>query len=551
MPVIDFSKKDFEGLVGRKFSEKELGEAMLYAKAELGSINRDEGNAEVSDSNRPDLWSIEGIARAIKPHYTKQRGIPEYKAKPSGLKVVIEQSVKKARPFTVGAVVKNVKVGEQMLVQMIQLQEKVAGTFGRKRKEAAIGIYDFDKIHGNIRYYGAEPKKTKFIPLEFADEMDLDEILKTHPKGIEYGKLLEGQKLYPIFEDSEGHILSMPPVINSNYSGKVSGGTKNLFVEVSGFSEETISTALSVIVCALADRGGKIETVKIVDGRKSKATPDLSPKKAVMDPDYARKVSGLKLKDREIIGLLERHNWNAKKKGKMLELSYPCYRQDVLHQVDAVEDMVISYGYNSIEPEPINVYTRGGELEETKELDRAREACIGIGLQEILTYTLTSIEKQGRKMLLDKEEFAEIENYQSTSYQVFRKSLVPEALEFLAKNKSVELPQRVFEAGRAVRVDGSRETGVVESDLLCIALTDFELNFNQAKSILQELSKLLGRKLSLSDSDRPWLIEGRAAEIIEGGKPIGVIGEIHPKALENFGLQTPVVVIEMSINSGV
>ena len=56
----------------------------------------------------------------------------------------------------------------------------------------------------------------------------------------------------------------MPPVINSNYSGKVTGATKNLIVEVTGYRETYVNTAIGVMVAALADRGGEIESVEIV-----------------------------------------------------------------------------------------------------------------------------------------------------------------------------------------------------------------------------------------------------------------------------------------------
>ena len=149
-------------------------------------------------------------------------------------------------------------------------------------------------------------------------------------------------------------------------------------------------------------------------------------------------------------------------------------------------------------------------------------------------------------MLLKNEEFAEIENYVSLNYQVFRKSLIPEVLDFLAKNKSVELPHKVFEAGKTIELHSGSETGVLEKQKLCIALSySSGLNFNSVKSALQSLSMLLGFSFSLKEAEKPFLISGRSAEVLIAGKPAGILGEIRPKVLENFGIENPVCVLEV------
>jgi len=548
MVTVNFSLKDFERLAGRNFSKEQLEDAVLYAKSELDKFEGDEVAVEIADTNRPDLWGVEGIARSIRPFYTKSKAIEAPKMKSSGLQVKIEKTVKEARPFTVCGVVKNINVDEALLISLINLQEKICNTFGRKRREAAIGIYDYDRVHGNIRYYGADPRKTKFIPLEFEKEMDLDEILELHPKGIEFRNLLKGQKLYPIFQDSEGHILSMPPVINSNYSGKVEPGKRNLFVEVSGFKLETISTALNVLMLAFAERGGTLETVKVIDGGKSLITPDFKREKVSLDIEYLNKVSGMKFSAGEALALLEKMHYAGKAVGKKLLLEAPIFRSDILHQIDIVEDVLIAYGYNKAVPESVKVFTKGSELAETRNADKVREACVGLRLQEVLTFTMTSKEKQEKKMLLKEEQFAELENFVSINYQIFRKSLVPELLEFLAKNKTVELSHRIFEAGKCVELHAGSETGVLEKQKLCIALSNSQgLNFNSIKGFLQVLSKMLGFSFTLSEASRPFLIEGRSAEIIVSKKAIGIIGEIHPQVLQNFGIENPVVVLEIEI----
>ena len=95
-------------------------------------------------------------------------GLQEYKVKKTNLKIIAKSKV---RPLIVAAVVKNIKFDDFAIKQIIQLQEKLCEIFGRKRKEAALGIYDFDKINWPKKYEDKEPEKIKFIPLEMQEEM--------------------------------------------------------------------------------------------------------------------------------------------------------------------------------------------------------------------------------------------------------------------------------------------------------------------------------------------------------------------------------------------
>lgn len=545
MPTVEGSKKDLEKLVGKKFSSEELKEAVLYAKGEMEELKGDKIVVDVKDSNRPDLWSIEGIARALKGAYGKEKGIPKYKTGKAKEFILVEKKVEKVRPCIAGAIVRKVKVSEEFLVQMIQLQEKVANSFGRKRKEAAIGIYDFDKIKTPIKYTTFKPKELKFIPLEYKTEMDLEEILQEHPKGKEFAFLLKDAKEYPIVIDSKKQVCSMPPIINSNYTGKVSQKTKNLFVEVTGFNQKTVNTALNVMASAFAERGFKVEKMKVKYKKKGIETPDFKAEKMELEEKYFQEISGLKLKGKEIAKLLEKARINAKA-GKKIKTEIPSYRNDVLHPIDLVEDALIVFGYNKIEPEEVKVYTLGKEREETKNLEMLREVGIGLGLQEVVTFVSTSKQKQLGRIGV-KEEIVEIENPVSENYAVLRKRIFPELLEFIAKNKDVTLPQKVFEIGKVVKLKKGTETGTEEKTKACIALTDSQLNFNDIKSVLQSLEKMLGIKTELKEFTVSYFIEGRSALIERKGKAIGEIGEIHPKVLEEFGISNPVALMELEV----
>ncbi len=546
MPTIDISYKDLCNLVGKQIPIKELKEdAILYAKGEIEEIKGDVIKVDIKDTNRPDLWSTEGIAREIKARYKPK--FPEYKTKKSSVIVHVDPKLKNIRPYTTCAVVRNLKITDDVLAQMIQLQEKVAGTFGRNRKEVAIGVYDLHRIKPPIKFTTTTPTGLKFTPLDFSKPMTPEQILEQHPKGKEFGYLLKNLTSYPVFIDSNNEVLSIPPIINSDYTGKVTKQTKDVFIECSGFRLEFLQAALNVIVTALADRKGSIETVDVFYGNKKTITPDLTPKETGVSPDYIKKLSGLELSNKEIISLLEKSLYKIKQPGKTLKLLYPAYRQDIMHQSDVAEDIIISYGYNRIEPVIPKLPTTGQADELESQSSPTTEILTGLGLQEILSYTLTSKQSLFANMNLPVKDAVEIANPISSNWSVFRTWLLPSLLEFLSKNKHREFPQRIFEIGDVVVLDPKKETRTRDTKKMAVAISDNTTGYEDISSILDTFLNSLGIKYKLERSDHDSFIKGRTAKILVKGKEVGFIGEVTPLVLNKWKLDNPVAALEIDL----
>jgi phenylalanyl-tRNA synthetase beta chain len=546
MPTIEVSHRDLCNLIGKEMTAEELKNCINFAKSEVDAVDGDLLKIEVKDANRPDLWSSEGIAREIRGKLSKG-GLPEYSVKKSDVVVKVDRSVAKVRPYTVCAVVKKLKISPEFLSQIIQLQEKVAGTLGRNRKEVAIGVYDYDRIKPPIKFTTVKPDGVRFEPLDFAEKMTPREILEKHPKGKEFGHLLAGKKEYPIFIDSRNEVLSIPPIINSNYSGKVTEDTKNVFIECSGFNFKFLMPALNVIVAAMAERGGQIESVKVVYPDKTIYTPDLTPKKTFVFVEYIKRISGLKLTEKEIHKLLEQARYKIVKKGEKIELLYPAYRQDVMHQRDIVEDVIISYGYNKIAPESLKLKTAGGESKREIFSNRVAGVMNNLGFQEILSYILTNKTHLFGKMNLKEEKVAEIENIVSENWCVFRNWLLPSLMEFLSNNLHVEYPQKIFEVGDVVLLDDSKETKTRNARKIAVAIADSRISYENISSVLDAFLTNLGIKYKLVARNHSSLIPGRSAEVLIKGKSIGFVGEIHPAVLANWKIEMPVAVFEIEI----
>ncbi|WP_456421265.1 phenylalanine--tRNA ligase subunit beta [Thermococcus sp.] len=557
MPKFDVSKRDLERLVGKSFTVEEWEDLFLYAKCELDDVWEENGEiyfkADSKDTNRPDLWSAEGIARQIRWALGFDKGLPRYKVEKSDVTVYVDGKLKDIRPYGVYAIVEGLNLDEEALKQMINLQEKVALTFGRRRREVAIGIFDFDKVKPPI-YYRAAEKSEKFVPLGFEEELTLEEILERHEKGKEYGHLIRDKPYYPLLVDSEGKVLSMPPIINSEITGRVTTETRNVFVDVTGWDLNKVMLALNVVVTALAERGGNIKSVRVIYPDFEIETPNLTPKSFEVELDYIKRLSGLSLSDEEIRELLERMMYEVNLEDGRAKLLYPAFRDDIMHARDVLEDVLIAYGYNEIEPEEpkLAVQGRGDKFVEFE--DAVRELMVGFGLQEVMTFNLTNREAQYERMNLEygrdyfnnpPAELVEIENPISPKWSALRNWLLPSLLDFLSQNTHEEYPQRLFEVGKATLIDESRETRTVSEGKLAVVLAQPRVTFTDVKEILDSVMRHLGFAYELEEVEHPSFIPGRVGKITVNGETIGVIGEIHPAVLEKWGIEMPVAGFEL------
>jgi phenylalanyl-tRNA synthetase beta chain len=540
MPIIEISAIDLKRLVGKLDFE----EIEKYSKLEISeSENSDILNVEVKDSNRPDLLSTEGIARELKGILGKERGLVKYETKNSNF--ILNNEGVKARPEIACAVIKNIKLDDFAIKQIIQLQEKLCDGFGRKRKEAAIGVYDFDKIKWPVIYKSVKPDGIKFTPLDMAEALTPRQILIKHEKGREYAKLLENESEYPLVIDSANEVLSMPPIINSNYSGKVSGQTKNLFVEVTGFDKDKIMMALNIILAALADRKGEVYSVS-VNAKNKFVSPEFKTKIKKFSVDDVNKRLGLSLTGKEISNLIERARYNAKMKGNEIEAEVPFYRADILHPVDVIEDIAIAYGYENISPEDMKIFTTGKTLDETKTANKIADIMIGLGFQELVTLNFSNKNDLFKKMNQKETEVIEIENPVSLSYSCLRNWLIPSLMNVLSQNTTKTYSQQIFEVGNVVE----KSSGEVASETiqkLAIASSDTKVNFTDMKQVLFYLMQNLKIEFEIRESNHESFIAGRQAEIIINKKKAGIFGEVNPKVLVSWGIEIPTVALELDL----
>lgn len=536
MTNVKFSRKEFESQLGMKITEEIKNKIPLFGTP-LESVTEDEIEIEIFP-NRPDLISLQGFVRSFRQFLGKPSKVSYTAAKPKeNYKVKISPSVKSVRPFTACAIVSNLELNDERIKQIIDLQEKLHLTVGRNRKKLAIGIYPLEKISLPISYEALPPEKIKFIPLENDKEMSATQILNRHPTGKEFSHLLSDLDKYPVFLDAKSQVLSMPPIINSQDTGKVSLDTKEVFIECSGFHFPTLSKTLNIIVTTLADMGGKIHQMELQYQDGKKITPDLKPEKIKLSVENANKLLGLNLKEQAVQKLLSKMGIEYKSHAAFV----PSYRTDILHEVDIIEDIAIAHGYENFSPEIPNVATVGLENPSEKFKLKIRDALIGLGLIEVSSYHL--IKEEEAKMFSLKEKI-EVEN-SKTEYKILRPNLLIPALRIYSENKDHDYPQEIFELGIVFSQNAEEETGISEKENLIVALSP--ANFTRIKQVLEYLANTFGFQFELKESQVSGLIDGRSARVLCKEKEIGSIGEVHPQTLRDWGIKMPLAVLEISL----
>lgn len=541
MPTITVSRKSFENLVGKKLPVEKLKERISMLGTDLEDVTDDGITVEIFP-NRPDMLSVQGFARAFSSFIGHKTGLRQYKVEPSKEKVIIDKSVASVRPYTACAIVKGLHFNDEKIKEVIDIQEKLHITYGRNRKKVAIGIYPFEKIKTPIRFMAKKPEEIKFQPLEFPNELNGRQILSQHPAGRDYGRLLEGLDVFPIFVDANNEILSMPPIINSHKIGKISDKTTDIFIECSGFDFNVLKKCLNMIVTALSEMGGKIYSMELVYGNKKEVTPSLEPEEMKVDIEYINKLLGLDLKENEVKSLFERMGYGYKNKTALI----PPYRADILHHVDLAEDISIAYGYENFNPSIPNVATIAEEDKFEVFKSRVSSLLVGLGLFEASTYHLTNKESQCLKMNIE-IPVIELANSISSDYNVLRAWVLPSLMEVLSINKHREYPQKLFAIGTIFRKNEQFDTNIEESQRLVVAIASEKTDYTEARQIIDYLLRNLDIKYEITEVDHASFIKGRVGRVIANGKKVAYVGEINPQVIQNWNLEVPVTAFELNL----
>lgn len=542
MPVVTFDYNDFLQLLKHEISKDELINRLPMIGADLDKVEGDEISIEFFP-DRPDLLSVEGVARACKAFFSYEPGLKTYSIQPSDITIQVEPSVKKVRPLVRCALVKNVTMTDELITSLMDLQEKLHFGVGRNRKKVAIGVHNYEPIQPPFTYKAVAPESYQFVPLGTYDSMTLKDILLKHDKGIAYAHLLKDNDLYPLITDSYNNVLSFPPIINGTLT-EVTPFTTDLFIDVTGTNLKAVNIALNIVTTALAERGGIIYSTTIHDGDDTIISPELAPQIRTLSCSYVNSILGTKFNEEKIIESLHKMGFHATtKKPGILSVAIPAWRADILHEIDFVEDVAIGYGYDTFKKILPEVFTFGKHLEDQGLRDNLRTIMIGFGFNEVTTFTISNERDEFEKLGLKKQNHVELQNPISEDYSCIRTSLLPSLLKILGENKHHSLPQQIFEVGVVVNKEYKNTYH------LCALRASAKAHFTECKSLVEGIMRELGKTYTIVEKDHPAFVKGRCAAVNHKQTEIGYFGELHPQTILNFELEHPLIAFELMLDA--
>jgi phenylalanyl-tRNA synthetase beta chain len=549
VPVIHFRAEDLEALLGVRMDRRKLLETIPQLGADVDKADGEEWGIEFFP-NRPDLYSVEGIARALRAYLGKQPGLRRYPVAKPSVQLRIDASVRKVRPFLRAAVVRGLRFDHRRIQGLMELQEDLHWGVGARRRKASIGVHDTRALEPPYRYAAVGLDDVRFVPLQGSAEMTPREVLGKHPKGQAFAHLV-GERA-PLLTDSRDQVLSFPPIINGTLT-TVTEATTDALVDCTGTDERAVDKALNIVATHLAEQGGRVEAVTVLEGKRKRVTPDLSPERWTVRPASVKALLGLDLTPAQMARALQRMGHGAKAQQGRLLVDVPAYRTDILHEVDLVEDVAIGHGYANFPYERPRAVTYGQPLAVERRCAQAREVLLGLGFTEVMTLSLSSESQQYAALGLEEVPRARVRNPVTEEHTMVRTSLLASLLGTLQKNVHRDYPQQVFEVGDVVQAGPEGMPANVR--FVGWVRAHSRAGFSEAKGLALALARDLGLDADVTPAEPGPCVPGRCAalvaradsEVAAKGESFAWFGELHPRALSAFGLGQPAIAMELRL----
>ena len=566
MPKIEVNEKLFFNLLGKKYDYDMLEDRLTCGKAELDekpdtSLPEDQRviKIELNDTNRPDLWSTAGVARQLRVHsggkasdYSSFMSSKDKEIDCGNRLVTVDPQLKDIRPYMIAFVISGKPIDEPMLLDIIQTQEKLCWNFGRKRRTVSMGVYRSSMIQWPVHYKAVDPDNTSFVPLQCEQPMTCRQILTDHPKGKDYGWILKDAPMFPLLTDDKGEIMSMAPIINSATLGAVQVGDSDLLVEMTGSDMTSLLLSANIVACDFADAGYTILPCKVqhpydTGFGKDIVAPFYFQEPAVASLSEINRLLGSQLTPEQATAALEKMGNTVTVAGDKVTVQIPPYRNDFLHEVDIIEDVMMGMELSSFPPEKPRDFTIGRLSPVTLFSRKAKSLMVGLGYQEMIFNYLGSKKDYIQKMNIEGEKVIEISNPMSENYQFVRPSIIPSLLGAETGSGNAVYPHKIFEIGKIAFLCDEEVTGTRTRQSIGFLTAAGDANFNTAASEVATLLHFLDHQYTVTEANDPRFIPGRQANIMVQDKVVGIFGEVHPAVLENWAITVPCVAGELDI----
>lgn len=526
----------------------ELGQDILEA------IGFDDTSVEFEiTSNRPDCMSVIGLAREThatfdRPYTVKE---PAYKGIDGDINSMLKVTIhnKELCPRYIAGVVKNVKIG-------------MSPRWMRERLRAS-----------GVRPINNFVDITNYVMLEYGHPMHAFDIRYIDNSEINIRNAKEGEKITTL-DGTERTLtekmlviadankpVAVAGVMGGEYSG-IMDDTVDVVFEAAcfdGASVRTTAKALGMRTDASArfEKGldpqnaypalmrafelvemlGCGEVVKtIIDADYS----DKTPKGVEFDPVWINNFLGADIPEDVMRSCLEKLDFRIEN-GKAYA---PSVRIDIECKADIAEEVARIYGYNNI-PKTIIRGVADAKLTEKQKLERkTANAMTALGAYEITTYSFISpkyFDKIRLPMDSTLRKTVVISNPLGEDTSVMRTTLLPSMCEVMARNyNNRNAAVCLFELGSEYIPNGGELPD--EPVRLSVGAYGGDMDFYGIKGIVDSMLKNIGVEDFEYSAEMNGFGEaeafhpGRRAVITKDGKVIGILGELHPETLENYGI---------------
>ena len=233
----------------------------------------------------------------------------------------------------------------------------------------------------------------------------------------------------------------------------------------------------------------------------------------------------------------------------------PSFRPDLEGEADIAEEVARFYGYDKI---PVTLLsgeaTCGMKTERQQVQDRVNELLTAQGMYEIYTYTFTSpsiFDKLNIPKDSEMRNVVKITNPLGEDTSVMRTTTIASMMDILSRNYNYRNPSaKLFEIGKIFipTTDGELPNEPVK---ITMGMYGDNVDFYDIKGICETMFAQLNVKNVKYEAvtDNPTFHPGRCAKISAGNKVIGIIGEIHPAVSRKYGIETPVYIAELDFEN--
>ncbi|XP_031564796.1 phenylalanine--tRNA ligase beta subunit-like [Actinia tenebrosa] len=585
MPTVDVQKELLFKVLGRTYTNEEfdqlcfdfgleLDDVVVETIEEEGQKPRDVEIYKIDiPANRYDLLCLEGLTRGILVFLNKMQA-PRYKAiKPEGKmeRLRISKSTAQVRPHCVAALLRNITFTKTSYDSFIDLQDKLHHNLCRRRTLVAIGTHDYDTLKGPFLYDARPPKDIKFKPLSQTKEYTAVELMdlyagESHLK--QYLGIIKDKPVYPVIYDSNSVVLSMPPIINGEHS-KITLDTKNVFIESTATDLHKAKIVLDTLVTLFSVYCKEPFIVESVEVEKPDGSvvvyPELKYREEVVPTEEINKKIGIKETPENLAKMLTRMCLVSEvvEGGKGIKVEIPPTRADVIHACDIIEDAAIAYGFNNIVKTVPSTLTIANQFKLNTVCDLLKQEIAQAGFTEVLTFALCSRDDISEKLKkpLNETRAIHIGNPKTQEFQVARTTLLPGLLKTICSNKKMPLPIRLFEMSDVVYKDDKKDVGARNNRRFCAVNYNKTPGFEVIHGLLDRTMQLLEIKPTADKTKDPQqgyhlkqhndstFFPGRCGEVIVNGKPVGIVGVLHPDVISRFDLNLPCAALEIDIEA--